>query len=118
MKSYFEKKMTQSFEGLKTKTEFSLFFYILMYENDILLEIAYVTRGLFVSDDLGSENVITGLNALALCCIMTSWIFNSLAPGRCEWNFKLIIYKLILVIDGKGITWSGYQMNVTISYWW
>ena len=25
---------------------------------------------------------------------------NSLAPGRFEWNFKLMISKLILVIDG------------------
>ena len=30
-------------------------------------------------------------------------LFNSLAPGRFEWNFKHIIFRLILMIDGWGI---------------
>ena len=29
--------------------------------------------------------------------------FNSLAPGRFEWNFRYIIFKLMLMIDGWGI---------------
>ena len=27
-------------------------------------------------------------------------MFNSLAPGRLEWNFRWVIFKLILVVDG------------------
>ena len=30
------------------------------------------------------------------------WV-NSLAPGRFEWNFRYVIFKWILVIDGWGI---------------
>ena len=29
-------------------------------------------------------------------------MFNSLAPGRFEYNFRQAIFKLILVIDGSG----------------
>ena len=29
--------------------------------------------------------------------------FNSLAPGKFEWNFRHVIFKQILVIDGWGI---------------
>ena len=28
------------------------------------------------------------------------WFFNSLAPRKLEWNFRYVIFKLILVIDG------------------
>ena len=28
---------------------------------------------------------------------------NSLAPGKFQWNFKLVIFKLILLIDDLGI---------------
>ena len=30
--------------------------------------------------------------------------FNSLAPGKFEWNFRHVIFKQILVIDGWGIS--------------
>ena len=30
-------------------------------------------------------------------------LFNSLAPGKFEWNFRHVFYKQILVIDGWGI---------------
>ena len=30
-------------------------------------------------------------------------LFKSLAPGRFEWNFRYVIFKQILVIDGWGI---------------
>ena len=30
--------------------------------------------------------------------------FNSLAPGKFEWNFRRVIFKQILVIDGWGIS--------------
>ena len=33
----------------------------------------------------------------------TIYVFNSLAPGRFDWNFKLRIFMLILVIGGWGI---------------
>ena len=32
------------------------------------------------------------------------WAVNSLAPGKFEWNFKSVIFKQILVIDGWGIS--------------
>ena len=35
-------------------------------------------------------------------CINIS--FNSLAPGKIEWNFKCVIFKRNLVIDGWGIS--------------
>ena len=31
-------------------------------------------------------------------------MFNSLAPGKFEWNFRYLIYKWISVIDGWGIS--------------
>ena len=31
-------------------------------------------------------------------------VFNSLAPGKFEWNFRYVIVKWILVIDGRGIS--------------
>ena len=31
--------------------------------------------------------------------------FNSLAPGRFEWNFRCVIFNLISVIDGWSISW-------------
>ena len=33
-----------------------------------------------------------------------SAIFNPLAPGKCEWNFRHVIFNKILVIDGWGIS--------------
>ena len=33
-----------------------------------------------------------------------SWKINSLAPGQFEWNFRYVIFKQILVIDGWGIS--------------
>ena len=33
-------------------------------------------------------------------------LFNSLAPGKFEWNFRYVIFKWILVIDGWGISFE------------
>ena len=33
-----------------------------------------------------------------------NWDINSLVPGRFWWNFRLVIFKFILVIDGWGIS--------------
>ena len=35
---------------------------------------------------------------------VTAGSLNSLAPGKFEWNFIYVIFKLILVIDGWGIS--------------
>ena len=43
--------------------------------------------------------------------------FNSLTPGKFEWNFKYVIFKRILVIDGWDISHCPY-MNVTGLHWW
>ena len=32
------------------------------------------------------------------------YFFNSLAPGKFEWNFRYVIFKQILAIDGWGIS--------------
>ena len=36
--------------------------------------------------------------------IQTKQSFNSLAPGKYQWNFRHVIFKQILVIDGWGIS--------------
>ena len=32
--------------------------------------------------------------------------YNSLAPGKIEWNFRYLIFQMISVIDGWGISWE------------
>ena len=41
---------------------------------------------------------------MTLIMITTLVVFNSLAPGKFEWNFRYVIFKWILVIDGWGIS--------------
>ena len=36
--------------------------------------------------------------------LLLSICFNSLTPGKFEWNFRYVIFKRILVIDGWGIS--------------
>ena len=59
--------------------------------------------------------VFLGINELNLYCRCTSQliyissyqlphIVNSLAPGKFGWNFRHIIFKQVLVIDGWGIS--------------
>ena len=48
-------------------------------------------------------------SAQAITCILdnefeTYTFFYSLAPGKFEWNFRYVIFKQILVIDGWGIS--------------
>ena len=31
-------------------------------------------------------------------------VFNSLAPGKLEWNFRYVIFKQMLLIDGWGMS--------------
>ena len=41
------------------------------------------------------------------CCYSSGLVgvyVNSLAPGKCEWNFRFVIFKRILVIAGWGIS--------------
>ena len=35
-----------------------------------------------------------------------AWWLNSLAPSKFEWNFRHVIFKWILVIDGWGISYE------------
>ena len=42
--------------------------------------------------------------------------FNSLAPGRFEWNFMYVIFKWILVIDGLGISWGIALILMSLDY--
>ena len=41
---------------------------------------------------------------LETICEYHSTVFNSLAPGKFEWNFRYVIFKQILVSDGWGIS--------------
>ena len=45
---------------------------------------------------------------------------NSLAPEKFEWNFKHVIFKQILVIDGWGISCeiTLQWMSLTGLHWW
>ena len=44
---------------------------------------------------------------------------NSLAPGRFQFDFRYVIFKLTLVNGGWGISLRNCpQMNATRSYWW
>ena len=42
---------------------------------------------------------------------------DSLAPGKFEWDFRHVIFKQILVIDGWGISWNCPTMNVIRLHW-
>ena len=35
--------------------------------------------------------------------LVLEWLINALASGKFEWNFRYVIFKRILVIDGWGI---------------
>ena len=45
------------------------------------------------------------------------WHVDSLAPGKFERNFRHVIFKQILVIDGWGIS-CEIALNVTGLHWW
>ena len=42
---------------------------------------------------------------------------NSLASGKFEWNYRHVVFKQILVIDGWGIFCEIALMNVTGLHW-
>ena len=42
--------------------------------------------------------------------------FNSLAPGKFEWNFRYVVFKQILVIDGWGISCEIVLMWVSLDF--
>ena len=42
--------------------------------------------------------------------------FNSLAPGKFEWNFRHVIFKQILVIDGRGIACEITLMWMSLNF--
>ena len=42
--------------------------------------------------------------------------FNSYAPGKCEWNFRYIIFKHISVIDGWGISCEIALIRMSLDF--
>ena len=52
----------------------------------------------------------TGISVPATCLIPTMGI-NSLAPGKCEWNFRYLIFQVISVIDGWGISCELFALR-------
>ena len=51
------------------------------------------------------------------------WPINSLAPGKFEWNFRCLIFQIISVIDGWGISceltlrWMSLDLTNDESTW-
>ena len=44
---------------------------------------------------------------------------NSLSPGKFEWNFRYVIFKQILLIDGSGISCEiALILNAKGLHWW
>ena len=43
-------------------------------------------------------------------------LFNSLAPGKFQWNFRHVIFKQILVIDGWGIACEIAQIWMSLVF--
>ena len=51
----------------------------------------------------GTSTLVAAVLTMHLC--VSSWLWvNSLAPRKFEWNFRYVIFKRILVIDGWGIS--------------
>ena len=42
--------------------------------------------------------------------------FLTLAPGRFEWNFRYVIFKQILLIDGWGISCEIVQIWMSLDF--
>ena len=51
-----------------------------------------------------AKSLSTLINDGLLWTMPREWTFNSLAPGKFEWNFRHSIFKHISVIDGWGIS--------------
>ena len=54
-------------------------------------------------DNLSSD-VWSSTKSFKIIILLLSLSFNSLAPGKFEWNFKYLILQIISVIDGWGIS--------------
>ena len=50
--------------------------------------------------------------------ILLSTNVNSLAPGKFKWNFRHVIFKEILVIDGWGISCEIALIVTGLHWWW
>ena len=46
----------------------------------------------------------------------TDWYINSLASGKFEWNFRHVIFKQILVIDGWSISCETAQIWMSLDF--
>ena len=70
--------------------------------------------------DLYSHQILLSGYVLASDGLTIHYIqlINSLATGKFEWNFRHLIFKQILVIDGWGISCEIALMNVTELRWW
>ena len=49
--------------------------------------------------------------------LSSSWVdFNSMAPGKFEWNFGYVIFKWILLIDGWGISCETALVWISLDF--
>ena len=44
------------------------------------------------------------------------YTFNSLAPGKFDWNFRSVIFKQNLVIDGWGISCEIVPVGMSLDF--
>ena len=59
---------------------------------------------------------ISKLESIKIFHTTISSQFNSLAPGKCEWNFRYIIFKHISVIDGWGISCEIALIRMSLDF--
>ena len=63
------------------------------------------------------HEVWIGLTFFASCLLIyPSGQFNSLAPGKFQWNFRQVIFKQILVIDGWSISCEIALIWMTLDF--
>ena len=69
---------------------------------------------------LSCTNPLTRCNAIIYLYPGTSFVMhfltNSLAPGKFEWNFRYVIFKWILVIDGWGISCEIALIRMSLDF--
>ena len=60
-------------------------------------------------------NIQGNLPALHICVTLSQWV-NSLSPGRFKVNFRWVIFKLILVVNGWGISCETALIWVSLDH--
>ena len=101
--------------------------FIISYDKHSLFGWVQIIPNVYIGHSLvENSNWLTTLRKFSYSCL-SLWLFlphasgsvecriNSLDPGRLEWNFRQIIFKISLVMHGWSISyvWSCPEMDVT-----